>query len=417
MISHRADLALLPRAAPAPSRPRTSVSTVRGGARDAPALAPARLRPPRHRAARVLRGRPGPRRAAHAAATSAAGRAGLDSQRGPVPLHDGLLSRDGWSFIDDSRAPLLARPAAAGFDARPARRAAYQDGYLFGYGHDYTRGARRLPPPLRAGAAAAAQGVRRLVLALLPVHRGRLPRRLLPAFRRERVPLDVLVVDTDFKAPRSWNGWSWNARALPRPAAASSAWRTTRVSTSTSTCTRASAERSAASARRTRRAGGLIAGDRAGRSARRSSPPRRSTSTSLSTGRDRAQLDSYFALHEPFERDGVDFWWLDWCCEEARAGPLPEARPRTPGSTRSTRAATPTAAALAGLARIGGSFEDWTRRPAGAVGRAPRRRSTSPATPSPPGRCSTSRPASTSPRATPACRTSRTTSAASRARR
>src|SRR3712207_8438968 len=28
---------------------------------------------------------------------------------------------------------------------------------------------------------------------------------------------------------------------------------------------------------------------------------------------------SYFALHEPFERDGTDFWWLDWCCDESMA--------------------------------------------------------------------------------------------------
>src|SRR3712207_8872637 len=34
---------------------------------------------------------------------------------------------------------------------------------------------------------------------------------------------------------------------------------------------------------------------------------------------DRRQLDAYFSLHEPFERQGTDFWWLDWCCDATRA--------------------------------------------------------------------------------------------------
>jgi alpha-glucosidase (family GH31 glycosyl hydrolase) len=34
---------------------------------------------------------------------------------------------------------------------------------------------------------------------------------------------------------------------------------------------------------------------------------------------DPKHLDAYWGLHEPFERDGIDFWWLDWCCDESRA--------------------------------------------------------------------------------------------------
>jgi alpha-glucosidase (family GH31 glycosyl hydrolase) len=39
-------------------------------------------------------------------------------------------------------------------------------------------------------------------------------------------------------------------------------------------------------------------------------------------------LDAYWALHEPFEKLGIDFWWLDWCCDESRA--------RAPGLTEDT---------------------------------------------------------------------------------
>ena len=32
-----------------------------------------------------------------------------------------------------------------------------------------------------------------------------------------------------------------------------------------------------------------------------------------------AQAESYFALHQPFESQGVAFWWLDWCCDASTA--------------------------------------------------------------------------------------------------
>ncbi len=31
------------------------------------------------------------------------------------------------------------------------------------------------------------------------------------------------------------------------------------------------------------------------------------------------QAESYFALHQPFEAQGVSFWWLDWCCDSSTA--------------------------------------------------------------------------------------------------
>src|SRR5207248_5153322 len=31
------------------------------------------------------------------------------------------------------------------------------------------------------------------------------------------------------------------------------------------------------------------------------------------------QLDAYLALHDPLEANGVDLWWLDWCCDGSSA--------------------------------------------------------------------------------------------------
>ena len=56
---------------------------------------------------------------------------GVDDQDGPVPLHEGLLSRDGWYLLDDTRSVLLTG-GSPGFATRATGRGAYQDGYFFG---------------------------------------------------------------------------------------------------------------------------------------------------------------------------------------------------------------------------------------------------------------------------------------------
>ena len=41
----------------------------------------------------------------------------------------------------------------------------------------------------------------------------------MPKFRAEGVPLDVLVIDTDFKSPDRWNGWEIDPAKFPDPKA------------------------------------------------------------------------------------------------------------------------------------------------------------------------------------------------------
>ena len=57
----------------------------------------------------------------------------LDSVRGQVNLQPGLLSKQGWFFIDDSQAALVGDDAVTrrGLDLQ------YRDGYIFAYGRDY----------------------------------------------------------------------------------------------------------------------------------------------------------------------------------------------------------------------------------------------------------------------------------------
>jgi len=129
---------------------------------------------------------------------------GLDNQTGPVELHDGLLSRDGWFLLDDTTSPLLTE-GGRWYEPRPERSGPYQDGYLFAYGPDYVDALRDFralagPAPLLPRKAFGVWFSKYSFYSALDYQS------LVATFRAHDVPLDVLVVDTDFKSPNPWNG-------------------------------------------------------------------------------------------------------------------------------------------------------------------------------------------------------------------
>jgi hypothetical protein len=257
---------------------------------------------------------------------------GLDNKQDPVPLHDGLLSRTGWYLLDDTQTVLLTGEAP-GFRVRPGRSGSYQDGYFFGYGHDYVQGLADLR--LLTGAA-----------PLLPrkafgvwfsrywAYSEAELRDLVAQFRAHNVPLDTLSIDTDWKRvhnpvgciifsavagarpgdPCSWNGWDWNRDLFPDPAGFL-AWLRQQgiqvalnIHPSISSADPEFAETQAIS-------GGLETDG--------STPPCFLFQADISACHvfdwtNAKHLEAYFALHAPLA-DGVDFWWLDWCCDGSSA--------------------------------------------------------------------------------------------------
>ena len=237
-------------------------------------------------------------------------RRSLDLRFTAAPLAPGLLTRDGWYLLDDS-ATALFDPARGTVTPRPSHGGLpYQDGYLFAYGPDYRRALSDLRSLTGPAAMLPESAFGVWFSRYHPYTASDYATRLLPRFRAEKVPLDVLVADTDWKAPLPWNGWNWNPELFPDPRAFL-AWAHTQgltvslnVHPSITTLDPRYAETQAIA--RSKLDCTLI--------------------VCTFDWSDPDQLAAYLALHRPLEQQGVDAWWLDWCCDASRVS-LPGVTP------------------------------------------------------------------------------------------
>lgn len=245
-------------------------------------------------------------------------RRGLDGQAGPTPLGAGLLDRAGWYLLDDTATAL--HPAPGRLVPRPAHDGAYQDGYFFGYGHDYATGLRDLRTLTGSAPLLPRWAFGVWFSDYHPFTTADYRQRLLPAFRRHRVPLDGLVVDTDWKSPYAWNGWEWNRKLFPdRPSFFR--WADSQGLHVVLNVHPSIGPNDPRLAEAQRRAHGKLA---------QGAPcfaPSGNYCYAFDLG-DPDQAAAYRWLHEPFDAAGVSAWWLDWCCDSSSVS--------TPGVTPDT---------------------------------------------------------------------------------
>lgn len=147
----------------------------------------------------------------------------LDGIGGPVPLEEGLLSRDGWYLIQDSNKEVLKNDWVTLRD-----RDHVQDLYLFVYGNDYKAALQSLK-----AVSGAAPMPRKYV------HGSWYCRwwsytaddycQLVKEYKEHDFPLDIMVFDMDWHrkdgrvgtahaGTRGWTGYSWNRQLIPDPA-------------------------------------------------------------------------------------------------------------------------------------------------------------------------------------------------------
>ena len=148
-------------------------------------------------------------------------------------LEDGILSRDGWALVDESNRHLLEAedsPWGSWVTERP--EGDRLDWYLFAYGHDYTAalgdfvkvaGRIPLPPKYTLGYWWSRYWIY-TDEELLDLGR---------EMRERNIPMDVMIVDMDwhytyqdmqkrlgnddFGQGRGWTGYSWNRDLFPDP--------------------------------------------------------------------------------------------------------------------------------------------------------------------------------------------------------
>jgi glycosyl hydrolase family 31/uncharacterized protein DUF5110 len=219
------------------------------------------------------------------------------------PLNtDGLLDTAGWRLLDDTQSAVWT---TKGWTTTRPPHGDVEDGYLFAYGHDYA-GALRTLAQLTGPAPLPPRNVFGVWYSdYTPYSSNDIERTIYPAFASNDVPLNALSLDTDWKAPNDWNGWEWNASLFPSPSAFLS-WAHAHGIDVTLNIHSSIDDNDPKLAQTERIAGHTLA------------------SSSCTNGSCKVwdwssipQAESNFALQQSFQKQGVAFWWLDWCCDNS----------------------------------------------------------------------------------------------------
>lgn len=218
----------------------------------------------------------------------------------PMPIEDGLLSRSGWTFIDDSQNYLFDHSDWQWVSHRREEGKA-QDWYFMAYGHDYRKALRdftvvsgkmALPPRYAFG----------YWWSRYWCYTDNELRQLVDNFDTYSIPLDVLVVDMDWhyteKGKGAWTGYTWNRRLFPDPKGflqwAGSKQLNVTLNLHPADGIKPYEEQYPAMARWM----GMN--------------PDEKKDIDWAASDKRFMEGWYNTVLRPMERDGVSFWWLDW---------------------------------------------------------------------------------------------------------
>jgi hypothetical protein len=235
--------------------------------------------------------------------TCGPGQSGATCVAGIQPLNtDGLLDTAGWRLLDDTQSAVWTSNGWT--EPRPAD-GDVQDGYLFVYGTDYT-GALHTLAQLTGPAPLLPRSLFGVWYSdYTPYSSQTIESSVYPEFVANRVPLNILSLDTDWKAPNDWNGWEWNRSLFPSPSSFLR-WAHARGIDVTLNIHSSIDDNDPKLPEAERIAGHRLA------------------SSSCTNGKCKvwdwssiAQAESNFALQQSFQQQGVSFWWLDWCCDDS----------------------------------------------------------------------------------------------------
>ncbi len=224
-----------------------------------------------------------------------------------MPLEDGLLATDGWTWIDDSQGLLFdanpndtTRKEFAWVEERPASQNR-QDWFFMAYGHDYKQAlsdytlfAGRIPLPPRY--------VFGYWWSRYWSYSDAEMRQVVKDFETFDIPLDVLVVDMDWHwtepGKGGWTGYTWNDRLFPNPAGFLQYLKNKNLQITLNL----------------HPADGVPAyEDKYAALAEYLGRDPKSQETIAWQSSDKKMMTGWFEkMLRPLEKEGVTFWWLDW---------------------------------------------------------------------------------------------------------
>jgi alpha-glucosidase len=237
----------------------------------------------------------------------------LDGVNGSTRLEAGLLSRDGWTVVDDSAHLLFDHADWPWVMARPVGDR--QDLYFLGYGHDYrqalgdfTRVAGKIPLPPRFVFGSWWSRYWAYTDTELM--------NLVADFHAHDLPLDVLVIDMDWHLTfpekkgvnddsghsLGWTGYTWNRSYFPEPEKFLSWAHAQGLKTTVNLHPASGVQPFEEPYPEMARAMGI--------------DPATRQYVKFDIVNPRFAENYFKVLHHPLEKQGIDFFWLDWQQEE-----------------------------------------------------------------------------------------------------
>lgn len=223
----------------------------------------------------------------------------LDAADGPIELEDGLLSRTGYAVLDDSGSMILEN---SGWVVPPSP--GHKDIYFWGYGHAYREclndffclcGKTPLLPRYALGNWWSRYHAYTQEEYMALIER----------FKKERLPFSVAVLDMDWhyvkieeKYGSGWTGYTWNEELFPDHKG----------------MLKELHEKGYHVTLNVHPGDGVRGHEKAYLPmAKKLGVDYKSEAPVSFDIANREFLNAYFKyLHQPLEKEGVDFWWIDW---------------------------------------------------------------------------------------------------------